>query len=109
MSSPYRPIFIEPAPAEPGAGHCPWCHAAVQFNASDRLAVCPTCDATFATSIASVTGADTAGGDQASDTAPPADAAPAVWRRSIVGWLTTALFIAFELMLIVAFYAAVAW
>src|SRR5262245_7532513 len=52
MSAPYREMFIETAPVRPGSGHCPWCRAAVDFNANERIAICPACDATFATSIA---------------------------------------------------------
>lgn len=55
MDTPYRSLFVEPAPVRAGTGHCPWCHAAVQFVTTDRMAVCEACNATFATSIASVT------------------------------------------------------
>lgn len=102
MTSPYRALFIEPLPEAPGAGHCPWCRATVSFNANSRLAVCHACDATFATSIASVT-------EAIEDEAGPFRG-PIAWvvpvQGVVAGRIAMVLFFAFELALIVTFFAA---
>ena len=103
MTTPYRSLFIETDQVRAGAGHCPWCHAAVQFVTTDRMAVCDACDATFATSIALVTDGHESESPAASSSAelvPPIEGVA-------TGRLVMAMLLAFELGLIAIFLFAI--
>jgi len=73
VTTPYRELYVEPATprAFTAVGHCPWCHASVEWRRGARRAVCGACGARYATAQALV----------ATEEPAPVTERAALWRR----------------------------